>query len=112
MSAPLLVQMAKGEDVIYSCTHQQSQSNAAPMDITGWTISVTIKDQMGNIALTKPGTLITPTSGQYNWSLVSADTLNLRSGTYLIDIWRIDPGSKRQMGYGSFIIAADALFGS
>jgi hypothetical protein len=112
MSAPLAIQMAKGEDLTFTCTHQQSQTNLAPMDITGWTISINIKDQVGNLALTKAATLTTPTSGQYSWSLVSADTLSLRSGTYTIDIWRIDTGGKRQMGAGQFTIMADVLFGS
>lgn len=112
MSAPLAISVAKGEDVLFSCLHQTSQSNTAPVDISTWTIAITIKDQSGNVYLTKSGTVTSGPSGSYVWPLVSADTVSLKSGTYSIDIWRVDSGSRREMGIGSFTVTPDVYFGS
>jgi hypothetical protein len=110
--ADLALTVKKGEAVTFTGTHQVSATDATPVDITGWTIVVTVKSKEdGSIVFTKPATVTNGPTGKYSWSVVHADT-NIRAGLRDVDAWRTDPGAERSMGQGSFTIAQDVLYGS
>ena len=112
MSAPLAINMARGEDITFTCTHQTSQTDSTPVNITAWTIAITIKDQSGNVTITKSGTVTGGAAGTYTWPIAAADTTGIKATVYSIDIWRTDSGSRREMGIGSFTVAPDVIYGS
>lgn len=111
MSAPLALSVAKGEDVTFAGTHTVSASDPTPVDISTWTMKVTVANPDGSIQFTKTPTVVNGPLGQYSWSVAHADT-NIAALTRSIDIWRIDVGFEREMGIGSFAVTPSVLFGS
>ena len=112
MSAPLALFVEKGEDVTFTGSQIVPPDTfpAGPMDVTAWTILVTIRLPAGGIFLTKPGTVTNGPAGVYTWSLANADTVNAVAGVYPIDIWRTDTGLNREMAKGQLTIVGDVRF--
>lgn len=110
MSALLTFNVAKGEDVTFSgsLTQPPGVFPGGPIDITGYTLLVTILTPAGIAFLTKAGTITSATVGTFTWALARADTVSATAGVYSIDIWRTDTGQQRELGKGSLIITGDA----
>lgn len=112
-AAVLNLVIGKGEDVTFTGTHQVSETDATPVDLTGWTILVTVKDHIGRTTLfTETGTPANQTTnrGQFTWSLSSANT-SIASRTYAVDVWRTDAGFATLMAIGVLDIDAAVLNG-
>ncbi len=103
--AQLTLTAALGEDRTFAGTHQTSSTDDTPIDITGWTITVTIKK--GATTITKSGTVTSGTDGEYSWTLAAADTVSLAVGDGAIDVWRTNAGAATLMGIGTFSILQD-----
>jgi hypothetical protein len=109
--APITLQAARGEARTYLGTQQTSATNATPVDISGWTIVLTVRrEDNGPVLVTKSATLLSPTLGTYQVVLSASDT-NLQPGTYPADLWRRDAGSERQIGYGTFTVGKSVIHG-
>lgn len=110
MSAVLSFTVAKGEDIVFSGTLVQPPGvfPGGPINITGYTLLVTILTPTGGAFLTKAGTLTTPTAGQFTWPLARVDTLSATAGVYSVDIWRTDTGFQRELGKGTLTITGDS----
>ncbi len=103
--AQLALTAALGETRTFRGTHQTSSTDTTPINITGFTITVTIKK--GATTITKSGTVTSGTLGTYTWPIAAADTVSLAIGDGAIDIWRTDAGSETLMAIGTFSILAD-----
>lgn len=108
-AAPLNLTIAKGEAVTFTCTHQTSAADTTAIDISGWTIVVTIEDEAGTTLITKAATVTSGPSGTYTFSVSHADTL-VEPAVYPVDIWRTDSGSETLMGYGKFRVTREVLY--
>lgn len=105
--ATVHLQAAKGEARTYVGTHYVSGlATATAADITGWTIVLTVRrTTTGQILLQKQASLLSPTMGTYQF-VVNATETRHAIGAYPLDIWRTDPGSERQIGYGTWTISS------
>jgi hypothetical protein len=95
-----------GETRTFTWTHQVSETDTTPVNITGWTLTVTLK----NVALTTvtiAGTVTLGTAGTYSWILTAANTVTLGVGDCKIDVWRTNAGSETLMAIGTFSIATE-----
>lgn len=101
-AAPLKLTAYLGEDRLFTCTHQTSSTDTTVKNITGWTITVTIKK--GATTITKSGTVVLGTAGTFTWPLAAADTVSLAVGDGAMDIQRTDSGSVTVMGIGTLSI--------
>ena len=103
--ATVHLQAAKGEARTYLGTHHSGGDATAPVvDISGWTIVLTVRRQTGGpILLQKTASLLSPTMGTYQF-VVNATETRHAVGAYPLDIWRTDPGSERQIGLGEWTI--------
>lgn len=108
-AAPLNLSAAKGEAVTFTCTHEVSGSDPTVVDISGWTITVTAKDDSGTTVLGKSATVTSGPLGTYTFSVSHADML-LEPAVYSVDIWRTDSGSETLMGYGKFRVTREVLY--
>jgi hypothetical protein len=104
--ATVHLQAAKGEARTYIGTqHASGDPLAAVTDISGWTIVLTVRRQTsGQILLQKTASLLSPTVGTYQF-VVNATETRHAVGAYPLDIWRTDPGSERQIGFGTWTIS-------
>jgi hypothetical protein len=100
----------RGEDRTYACTHQNSGSDSTPVNISGWTITVTAKVKPeGTAVLTKTGTVVSGSAGTYSWSVTHADTL-INPQEYQLDIWRVDSGARTLMALGTWTVLSEVLY--
>lgn len=78
-----------------------------PTDITGWTITFTVKDKDGNPVITKTvGSGITVThaaTGVFEIAVSSSN--NDTIGNYKFDVWRTDSGNATQINFGEIVVA-------
>ena len=111
MAATVNFTVGKGEEVTFAGVHETSESDDTPVDISGWTITITVKTRAGVAVFTKTGTVVLGSAGTYTWAVAYADTY-IASGVYDIDIWRTDVGGRREMAIGRFEITKDVLYGS
>jgi hypothetical protein len=103
--------IGRGEDIILNFTvWSNPPTNTTPEDITGWTTTFTVAKKRGttNKLITKSGSLLVPASGTFRVSLLAADTEPLADGAYFWDVWRMDTGFHRLLGYGTFLVGATA----
>lgn len=107
--APLAISIGRGQDRTYSCTHQTSGSDATAINITGWTISATAKDDSGTVVLSKAGTVTNGAAGTYTWAVTASDTL-LTPAAYRLDIYRTDSGSRTLMGLGTWTVTSEVKY--
>lgn len=108
-AANLAITAARGEAVTYTCTHQTSGASTTPIDITGWTIKVTARDESGAVVITKTATITSGPSGTYTFPVTHADT-SIQPKAYALDIQRVDSGSERLMGLGTWTILREVLY--
>jgi len=104
--AQLTLEAALGETRQFSGTHQTSSTDTTPIDITGWTLTVTIKNPIGT-TVTLAGTVVSGTAGTYRWTITAANTVTLGVNDSKIDVWRTDVGSETLMGLGTFSITQE-----
>ena len=98
------VSVYRGEDVALNCTF------AANTNITGWTLSFTVRDRLGGNVLfqktTSAGITITsPSTGAFTVSVASADTATATGtgcGAWVYDICRVDSGNDTVLATGAF----------
>jgi hypothetical protein len=84
------------------------------VDITGWTITLTIKVNNSDAAAVltvTPAQIISAAGGQFRLSLTHAQTAALTgNGTYAYDVWRTDSGSEVVLSYGVITVTQDVLY--
>lgn len=83
------------------------------VDITGWTITMTIRVNANDAAvvLTKtPATIILAAAGTFKFTLSSAETKALSVGNYAYDIQRVDAGSESVLSIGDLAIIQEVLY--
>jgi hypothetical protein len=108
-SAQLTLSVARGEAVVINATHVTSATDTTPINISGWTIVLTARDENGTVFLNETGTVDVGASGTYHFDLTHAETMQPRKN-YRFDIWRTDTGSEKPMGIGIFTITDEILF--
>lgn len=100
--APLALTAALGEDRAFTGTHQTSSTDTTAINITGWTLVITIKK--GATTLTISGSVTLGTAGTYAWTLTAANSVALAVGDGAIDVWRTDAGAATLMAVGTISI--------
>lgn len=96
-----------GEDYVATGTHKVSSApTAEAVDITGWTITATIKARPTDTVtlLTIEGDLLSPTEGTYTIALTAAQSKALGVGVFAIDVWRMDLGAKSVLAKGTLSV--------
>jgi len=94
--------IVKGEDYQINWTVQTSDTNTAPVDITGWTFSLTVKRRASDTTasvITPTNTIVTAASGLVKSVFAAADTL-LLEGDYEYAFWRTNSGSASCLSTG------------
>lgn len=93
----------RGEDITLGFTM------VPPRDITGWDISFTVAKSYNN-----PNKLIQVTAsitsgpnGMFDVILTSAQ-LDIEPGTFVYDVFRVNPGNNRILAAGEFNLKPDA----
>jgi hypothetical protein len=89
----------RGEDVTVTFTMNP------PADITGWTLTFTVRDKLGGTSQFSKTvgsgiTLTIPTRGVFQVAIASADTSGLAVGRYVWDVRREDSGNKTTLADG------------
>lgn len=88
------------------------QPGSPAVDITGWTIVLTVKDKYaGTQKLQKTNPTITNgPAGQFTFSLTTTDTQSFPGNTgsnYVFDVWRTDSGSEGVMAIGQWQVLGE-----
>jgi hypothetical protein len=111
MSATNNLTIYKGEAVIQPFTHVL-EGTTTPVNITGWTITFTLKRKSTDTAalLTVTGAVVSGSAGTYTISLTHAQTAALYAGTYTYDIQRTDAGSEAVISIGTFTVSQEVLY--
>lgn len=98
--------MSVGADVITVHKGQDVTLSFGPLspleDITGWTISFYLRGSSALALATISHTNNGGAAGTFDIVLADTHTENLRLGTYLYDVWRIDDGSEKVLARGEF----------
>lgn len=93
----------RGEDITLGFTMSPSK------DITGWVISFTVAKNYNNpnklFQIT--ATLTSGPNGTFDVIITSAQ-LDIEPGTYVYDIFRVNPGNNRILSVGEFVVKGDA----
>lgn len=79
------------------------QMTPASTDISGWAMTFTMKDNDGNVKITKTvGAGITAVAGQPGWAdcVIETALTGLTPGNYPYDWWRTDTGHLRRLAFG------------
>lgn len=79
-------------------------------DITGWVISMTVARAF-NIAqklFQVTATITNGSSGKFDTIVTRAQTQPIEPGTYVFDLWRVNPGLERILSAGQFILGENA----
>jgi len=105
----------KGDDDSYTLNFTDADNNDEPLDITGYTIFFTVKNNLNDadeIALIGPKEIIEhsdPTNGKSLLTLTSAETEALSAGKYACDFRMKDTNGKiTTLGVGNFQINKNA----
>ena len=104
MAQPNNFEFFKGEHPIITFTMTPTT------DITGWTITFTLKDSLDNpqtALLTVSATLTTPASGIFTVELTAAQ-MTRACKQYGYDVWRTDSGAEACLSVGQFLIKPNA----
>jgi hypothetical protein len=97
------INVYRGEDITLNFTMTPK------VDITGWTISLTVAkafDMNSKVFQVTAGITNGP-NGNFSVILPSA-LLNINPDKYAYDVFRTSPGNARILSVGNFIISADA----
>lgn len=108
-SAQLQFACARGEALQVNCTHVTSATDSTPVNIAGWTIVMTARDDNGNIFINETGVVDVGPSGTYHFTLTHAETMRPRK-SYKFDIWRTDTSSEKIMGVGFFTVSDEVYW--
>lgn len=96
--------MYRGEDVTLHF------SMTPPEDITGWVISLTVAKNYDTdvkvFQLTAAAT--NAPAGLFDVIIPESITLGMNPDKYVHDVWRVNPGQRRILSVGDFILGADA----
>ena len=84
LAAQLVLTAYLGETRTFSGTHQTSEDDDTVKVITGWPITVTIKQRATTISLS--GTIVSETADTYTWTITAANTVSLGVRDCNIDI--------------------------
>lgn len=92
----------RGEDALLSFTQDPVE------DITGWTIVLTVKRYLTDVAplFTANATLTSPLTGQYTAAMSAAQTGALTPGPYLYEVTRVNTGSVAVLSIGNLVVAS------
>jgi hypothetical protein len=100
------IPIGRGEDITLNFTvWTNPPTNTIAQDITGWTLITFTVAADGNVTpklITKSCTILVAASGTFKAVLLAADSEVLSPGAYVWDVWRMDSGFKRLLGYGTF----------
>lgn len=100
------ISIYKGEAVVINFT-------MSPVtDITGWTISLTIRtnaNDVGSALLTVAGVVVSAVAGTFKFTLTSAQT-KIAVGNYAYDVQRIDAGGESVLSLGVLAIVQEVLY--
>lgn len=104
-AARIALEAYQGEDYVATGTHRVSEGGAV-VNITGWTIVLTIKRLPTDspAVLSVNGVVPTGTDGVYTVSLTAAQTAALGVGDYHCDVWRTNSGAKTELAIGFFSV--------
>ena len=95
MSVQSNIAFFQGEDVTLNFTM------VPPTDITGWTITSTVKDKLGGTVQFNPTvTIVDSGRGKYKASWPRANTSTLSPGDYVWDTRRTDSGANTLLSHG------------
>lgn len=109
MAAPLAaiaLSITRGEARTFTGTHVTSATDTTPVNITGWTLSFTVRDANNQIVIQKAPSVVLGPTGTFSFSVTASDT-TLSANIYNCDLWRTDAGNETVMGVGTFTILAD-----
>lgn len=102
--ARIALECSRGEARTFAGTHQTSGSDTTAINITGWTISITVRDEGKITMFTKSGTVTSGPAGTYTFAVTATNT-TISAKPYSIDIWRVDSGSETLMAVGTLTIS-------
>jgi hypothetical protein len=72
-----------------------------PVDVTGWTITLTVKDTLGGTTqFSKSATIVDGPRGLWKVTIANGDTIALAVGRYVWDARRTDSGNKSTLADG------------
>lgn len=113
-AASITVTVGKGDSLVVNATHEVSASDTTPVNISGWTIAVDIRQHVGDqsVLLTLAATVVSGPAGTYTFTFTHAQTLALWAGDFAISIFRTDVGSEREMAVGTLTVEGNARYGS
>jgi hypothetical protein len=95
MSVPSNFSFFQGEDVLLKF------QLTPPADMTGWSLTCSIKDKLGGTLQFNPAvTIIDAGRGFFQASLPRASTSALAPGDYVWDVRRTDPGANTVLAHG------------
>jgi hypothetical protein len=111
MSATNSITIYKGESIVQPFTHV-IEGTTTPVNITGWTITFTLKRKATDTSalLTATAQIVSGSAGTYTISLTHAQTAALYAGTYAYDIQRTDTGSEAVISIGIFSVSQEVLY--
>ncbi len=104
--AALTLTVTRGEARTFNGTHQTSATDTTAINITGWTLLVTVRDLLGRVLFSTAATVVSGLSGTYSFAFTAAQT-TLEPASYPCDLWRTDSGSETIMGLGTLQITSD-----
>lgn len=113
MSRKANCEIFRGEDKILSVTVDDGETPAVAVNITGWTLSFTLRETTGSATalLTKTTasgiTITDPTAGVFQVSIEDVDTIALTPGKYAYDVKRMDAGAEAVLVYGTLTLLAE-----
>ena len=91
------IEIYQGEDVTLDFTMNPV------IDITGWTLLLTVKG-----GFTAGGSVVSGPLGTFTVALTDDNTDSLIPRKYLYDVWRTDSGSERVLARGEFKVVSVA----
>ena len=104
--ALITLSVARGSAKTYNGTHVTSGTDSTPVNITGWTILVTARDENARVVWQKTASVVSGAAGTYTWPLTASDT-TISAKPYTEDIWRTDSGSETLMALGTHTITSE-----
>jgi hypothetical protein len=110
MSRKQNVSMFRGEDKVLSVTVDNGATPPVAVNITGWTLSFTLRLTAGDATAlvtktTASGISLTaPLTGVLQVLLEDVDTVALSPGKYAYDVKRMDAGAEAVLVYGTLTL--------
>lgn len=102
MATETAIEISRGEDI-------QLDFTISPVEnITGWNMQFTLSKYKNSVLKTLEiaCSIVSGPAGTFKAILLSAQT-DIEPGKYYWDVFRVDGGSKKKLGYGEFTIIKD-----